>query len=218
MVALAREHDSVMVPSTIHALLAACLEQLEREDREVLERAAIEGEVFHKELICPHQPTSMGDRAFRFRHLLIRDAAYDALPKAIRAELHARFANWPEVNASELAELDEITGWHLEQTIRHRQELRHYPDPALAHRTAQHLHQAGRRAARRGDTNAARNLLERAHAVTPEDDSFRAQVAVDYGGQLIEGGDKKRASRLSTRTGPVTMGCDPGRSATSSAA
>jgi predicted ATPase len=152
MVALAREHDSVMVPSTIHALLAACLEQLEREDREVLERAAIEGEVFHKELICPHQPTSMGDRAFRFRHLLIRDAAYDALPKAIRAELHARFANWPEVNASELAELDEITGWHLEQTIRHRQELRHYPDPALAHRAAQHLHQAGRHAARRGDT------------------------------------------------------------------
>ena len=35
-----------------------------------------------------------GDDAYRFRHLLIRDAAYEALPKSTRAELHERFADW----------------------------------------------------------------------------------------------------------------------------
>ena len=42
----------------------------------------------------PTAATLPGDDAFRFRHLLIRDAAYDALPKATRAELHERFAVW----------------------------------------------------------------------------------------------------------------------------
>ena len=45
-----------------------------------------------KELIHPAPATLAGDHAFRFRHLLIRDAAYDALPKETRAELHERFA------------------------------------------------------------------------------------------------------------------------------
>ena len=36
--------------------------------------------------------TCPDDDAFRFRHILIRDAAYDALPKATRADLHERFA------------------------------------------------------------------------------------------------------------------------------
>ncbi len=85
----------------------------------MLERGAVEGEVFHrgavqalapeerhvtprlaalvrKELIRPDKPAAPGEDAFRFRHLLIRDAAYDALPKATRAELHERFAAWLE--------------------------------------------------------------------------------------------------------------------------
>ena len=52
-----------------------------------------------KELIRPHSADDRGRRAFRFRHLLIRDAAYDGLPKATRAELHERFADWLEDDA-----------------------------------------------------------------------------------------------------------------------
>ena len=63
------------------------------------------------------------DDAFRFRHLLIRDAAYEALPKASRAELHERFAVWLEGRAPDLVELDEILGYHLEQAARYRAEL-----------------------------------------------------------------------------------------------
>ncbi len=63
--------------------------------------------------------------AFRFRHLLIRDAAYDALPKAERATLHERFAVWLEEHAPTLVELDEIVGYHLEQAAGYADELGH---------------------------------------------------------------------------------------------
>src|SRR5215213_972540 len=75
-----------------------------------------------KDLVRPDKALLAGD-AFRFRHLLIRDAAYDALPKATRAELHERFADWLEEHGADLVELDEILGHHLEQAARYRQEL-----------------------------------------------------------------------------------------------
>ena len=40
--------------------------------------------------------TLPGEEAFRFRHALIRDAAYEGLPKEARAELHERYAAWLE--------------------------------------------------------------------------------------------------------------------------
>jgi tetratricopeptide (TPR) repeat protein len=221
MAALTHERGTIAVPPTIHALLAARLECLAVEEREVLERGAIEGEVFHrttvraltgdrtaaelnrrlvglvrKELIRPHAPAFQDDEAFRFRHLLIRDAAYDGLPKATRAELHERFASWLEENASELAELDEIAGWHLEQTILYHRELGRKVDPALAQRAAEHLHAAGRRAGERSDVAAARNLLQRAHALAA--DPVRARIGVDLAEQLIEGGDLARVDALLT--------------------
>ncbi|MBV8734860.1 MAG: AAA family ATPase, partial [Solirubrobacterales bacterium] len=132
MVALTRETGTVQVPATIHALLAARLERLGSEERALLERGAVEGEVFHRltvkaladdrlacqldtrlaglvrrELIRPHPAMLAGDEAFRFRHVLVRDAAYDALPKSERAELHKRFAEWLEESGADLPELDE---------------------------------------------------------------------------------------------------------------
>ncbi len=48
MVALAQERGIVVVPPTIQALLAARLERLAAAERELLERGAVEGEVFHR--------------------------------------------------------------------------------------------------------------------------------------------------------------------------
>jgi class 3 adenylate cyclase len=221
MTALARDRGAVTVPPTIQALLAARLERLALEEREVLERGAIEGEVFHrlavralagerlgagvesrlaglvrKELIRPHRPTLEGDEAFRFRHLLIRDAAYEGLPKAMRAELHERFAFWLEHNGGSLVELDEIAGWHLEQALRYRRELGGKADPALSHRAAEHLYVAGRRAGERYDIAAARNLLERAFALAEEGEAQRARIAVELAPKLIEAGEHDRIEAL----------------------
>ena len=76
-----------------------------------------------KDLLRPEQPQLAGEDGYRFRHLLIRDAAYEALPKATRAELHGLFASWLERHGAALVELDEILGYHLEQAFRYRREL-----------------------------------------------------------------------------------------------
>ena len=110
-----------------------------------------------KELIRPHPATLGSDDAFRFRHLLIRDAAYDGLPKATRARAARavrRLARGQRAASS--AELDEIAGWHLEQAVRYQRELNRDIDLELATRAAEHLHAAGQRAAQRSDTIAAR--------------------------------------------------------------
>ena len=178
----------VEVPATLWALLAARLDQLDEAERSVLERGAVEGELFHggavqaltpeetevtprlaalvrHELVRPDRPVLPREDAFRFRHLLIRDAAYDALPKATRAELHRRFAQWLDEHGRSLVELDEIVGYHLEQAVRYHRELGQ-PADELAERAAERLAAAGRRALWREDRRAAHSLLERALALT----------------------------------------------------
>jgi class 3 adenylate cyclase/tetratricopeptide (TPR) repeat protein len=194
MLAMAGERDGeLVVPPTLQALLASRLDRLEAAERSVLERGSIEGEIFHrgavqtlapaetqvtphlaalvrKELITPHRSQLAGEDGFRFRHLLIRDAAYDGLPKATRADLHERFASWLEQRGSELVELDEIAGYHLEQACRYREELGLPANDKLAAAAGRRLTAAGLRANLRQDYGAAVSLLERAGALIPAPD------------------------------------------------
>ena len=198
MLAIAQEAEGeVVVPPTLQALLAARLDQLDPGERRVLERGAIEGEIFHrgavqalapeeiqvtprlaalvrKELIRPNRAQLTGQDGFRFRHLLIRDAAYDALPKATRAELHERFATWLQEHGAELVELDELLGYHLEQACRYRAELGLPSGDELPAAARQRLTAAGRRAMARQDTGAAVSLLGRAIALVPPAEIDRA--------------------------------------------
>jgi predicted ATPase len=176
------------MPPTIHALLAARLDQLDPTERSALERGAVAGRVFHqsaveylvdeepsldlcldalvrKELIQPHEAQIPGVNAFRFRHQLIRDATYDALPKTVRAELHERFAEWLDASRPYMIEVDELRSYHLEQAVRYQAELGDI-DPTLVKRAVDQLAIAGRRALWRSDWRAATNLLERALTVT----------------------------------------------------
>ncbi|HEU5216083.1 MAG TPA: adenylate/guanylate cyclase domain-containing protein [Gaiellaceae bacterium] len=192
MVAMLSESSDgdVAVPPTIQALLAARLDQLDPEERDVLQRGAVEGRLFHrgavqalgsaathvparltalvrKELVRPDKPRLPSEDAFRFRHLLIRDAAYDALPKTTRAELHVRFAEWLAARGAGIVELDEILAYHLEQACRYRDELGLDLDEELRTAARRRLKDAGRRALLRQDFAAARNFFERAQALMP---------------------------------------------------
>jgi class 3 adenylate cyclase/tetratricopeptide (TPR) repeat protein len=223
MVAFARESGDgeVIVPSTIQALLAARLDQLEAAERSVLECGAIEGRVFHrgavqalapkepqvqdrltslvrKELVRPDTPQLPGEDAFRFRHLLIRDAAYDALPKSARAELHERFAGWLEEHGTSLAELDEILGYHLERAHGYRLELGTADESSreLAHRAGVHLAASGMRAHARGDMRGAANLLSRAASLLPERDPSRLALLVELSEALRRVGNFELAATV----------------------
>ena len=225
MLAMFRDGDGAdaVVPPTIQALLAARLDQLDPAERVVLERGSVEGQVFHrgavealapeelqvgsrllslvrKELVRPDTAQLPGDDAFRFRHLLIRDAAYDALPKAVRADLHERFVDWLEQRGPGLAEADEIVGYHLEQTCRYRAELGPVGDQhrALAARAASHLAVAGRAAEERGDSNAAANLLGRALGLLLRD-APATDLRLDFAEALFETGQLVEAHETAVR-------------------
>jgi predicted ATPase len=135
-----------------------------------------------KELIRPeHEQLGSSGDAYRFRHLLIRDAAYEALTKSERAELHARFASWLErVSGDRIEEVEEIIGYHLEQAHHYHVELGMLgPATAdLADRAASRLAAAGRRATFRSGAATAINLLERALALRPEPSAERAELLV----------------------------------------
>ena len=175
----------------------------------MIERGAVEGEVFHRlpvaelasdqvrlgldghlaklirnELIRPETATMPGDDAFRFRHLLIRDAAYDSLPKETRADLHERFALWIDEHV-QLVEQDEIVGYHLEQAVLYRRELGR-EDDALAAQAARRLGAAGRGALGRGDNSAAERLLERATTLPSQASPGRLEFVMDLVLALME--------------------------------
>ena len=180
-------------------------------ERDVLERGAVEGRIFHRGAVqalapdeaaddraagvarpqgarSPRRASSPGEDAFRFRHLLIRDAAYDALPKSTRAELHERFATWLEEHGRDMVELDEILGYHLEQAYRYGAELGH-PDEGLGLRAAERLSSAGQRAYLRGDVGGTITLLQRALALQPVTDiALEAELAdaLMWGGRTAE--------------------------------
>jgi class 3 adenylate cyclase len=206
MLAMAAVNEEVEVPPTLKALLAARLDQLDDAERKVLERGSVEGEIFHRGsvqalapeetqvttrlaalvrhlLVRPDRAQIAGDDGYRFRHLLIRDAAYDALPKAVRADLHVRFADWLDEHGDALVELDEIAGYHLEQAAGYRAELG-YSDPEIANRAADRLAAAGRRASDRQDYRTGTALLSRAaELIRP----YRLDVALELEAAWIEG-------------------------------
>ena len=169
-----RETMRELAPTPLRAVVDRCL-----------------GELTRRDLIRPERAAFGDDEAFRFRHLLIRDAAYRSLPKAMRAELHERFADWLEsAQAGRASEIEEIVGYHLEQAWRFQSELGLAgPETrALGARAADRLESAGRRAQRRSDHSAAATLLERAVALLPAGEARRTALLPDLGAVLIEAG------------------------------
>ena len=201
--------SEVAVPGTINALLSARLDQLELEERAVIQRASVVGKIFwwgavtelspeddrprvgshlqtllRKELVHPDRSGFAGEDAFRFSHILVRDAAYGSMPKRSRADLHQRFAGWLERKAGDrIAEFEEIVGYHLEHAYRYEAELGPVDDEAraVAEAAAERLAAAGRRALANWDLSATENLLSRAVDLLPPNDPRRLDLLRDLG-------------------------------------
>ena len=212
--------SEVRVPPTVQALIAARLDRLLPAERAVMERGAVIGKVFatssirslageelagtvdegirglvRKDLIRPDRGDLGEEDAYRFRHLLVRDAVYEAMPKQLRADLHARFADQLEREARSGGELDEFVGYHLERSYRYLEELGPIDDAgrAVAERAGGHLLAAGERASGRGDVAGAEQLLGRAMALLPADDPRAISAMPSLGQALFHGGRIERA-------------------------
>jgi class 3 adenylate cyclase/tetratricopeptide (TPR) repeat protein len=109
--------DEIAVPETLHGLIAARLDALAPEEKELLQDAAVMGKVFwtgafgrseaalrgplhaleRKEFIRrERRPSIEGESEYAFRHLLVRDVAYGQIPRAARGERHRVTAEWIE--------------------------------------------------------------------------------------------------------------------------
>lgn len=213
---LSRERQ---VPPTIQSLLEARLDGLGPGERALIERAAVIGREFpsaavaellpvemrasaveelhgliRRGLIHPDRGTLAGGEQMRFHHILIRDVAYLSTPKALRSELHERFADW--IAARDEA-YDEFVGYHLEQAYRYRSEVGQ-PDAealTLASRAAESVAGAGRKALSRGDTNAAVKLLRSSADLVLASRRPMPDVLLDLGNALSESGDFAEAER-----------------------
>jgi class 3 adenylate cyclase/tetratricopeptide (TPR) repeat protein len=228
MLALAIEDsgaEGFEVPPTIQSLLAARLDRLSPAERTVIECAAVEGKLFHeqaveelvpsdvrseaasalgslllKELIRPDRP-GFGGRTYHFRHQLIRDAAYDSIPKEARADLHERFGRWLDKAAGDRSiEYEEVVGYHLEQAHRYLVELGPLDESArqVAREAAERLGAAARRALVRSDGPAGLNLSSRAVALLSPDDPLRVELVPNA--RTIQGlrGEMEWADRVLT--------------------
>jgi DNA-binding SARP family transcriptional activator len=210
-----------VLPPTIQALLTARLQRLGPGASSVLACAAVIGKNFGvdaiRELLPPearvplsrnlqsliakglveHGPPGTNPaEEYGFRHILIQEAAYRAIPKSLRAELHHRFADWLEyVFLTPAMPRPEILGYHLEQSIRYVSELRpaEAQSSPLSRRAAVHLEDAGRAAHDRGDDLAAVNLLDRATALLTVDDPALGGLDTSLGIALTAAGELERA-------------------------
>ena len=188
--------ETISVPPGIHALLAARLERLDADERAVLGRAAVIGQIFYvgalEALASPalsgripsraprarpqgaRPPGSVGLR--RRRRVRVSSSPdpgcrLRSLSKESRADLHERFADWFEAKAGDRsAEYAEIVGWHLEQAHRYLSELGTLDERGseLARRAADRLAAAGWTASARGDVSAGVTLRSRALALMPQ--------------------------------------------------
>jgi class 3 adenylate cyclase/tetratricopeptide (TPR) repeat protein len=120
--------DLASLPATIRGLLGARLDALPKSERAVLLDAAVGGKVFwrgyldrlhdgneslgdllgaleRRDLIRRETVSAIeGEQQFTFTHVLIRDVAYDLLPRAARRERHRECALFLEAKTAEFGE------------------------------------------------------------------------------------------------------------------
>ncbi len=207
--------SDLKVPPTTSALLAARIDRLDAADRTLLMAASVMGQIFYrqaldvlaadvdvgahlsslmrKQFVRPERSDLSGVEALAFRHLLIRDAAYDGLTKAARAELHERFGEWLETNAPELPEL---IGYHFERACGYLRELGDDEGRTaqLAARAGAYLRTAGSASFARGDMPGAISLFSRAASLLPHDVSL-FPLYIDLGQAYAETGELGASER-----------------------
>jgi len=203
MAALGEERDG-SVPATVRALLAARVDRLDSSEREVLQAASVEGELFHRDTVGVLRPQALdglgsrlmslvrsefirpertvtGRDTFRFNHALIRDAVYDGMPRQLRAELHERFAA-ALADPGDGTGRNEVIGHHLERAYRELQAAGGVDrDRAseMAQRAGLALHAAGSQAVARKEWQRAIDLLERARELLAGDSGRQLAVVAE---------------------------------------
>jgi len=171
-----------LLPPTVQAVIAARIDRLGEQARGLLRKASVFARSTFDlpELALIAEPdesalTELEDEellvhdeqrpdVWRFQHGIVRDVAYESLPKRERRRLHLRLAN----RFSEPDTVDRYPrsiAYHLEQAARASHDL-NPKDRTLAERAVGALARAGDLALEASDARTAEDLYERALALS----------------------------------------------------
>jgi DNA-binding SARP family transcriptional activator len=187
--------DRLVVPDSVKSIVAARIDMLGAPEKAALQAAAVVGRVFwatpvtvllegagadlgvlvERDFIRRHPVSSMaGDREFAFQHALTRDVAYESLPKARRARLHAALAEWLERFGEGRDEHAPLLAHHYAEAVRREDLDLTWPDEEqraekLRVKALTWLERASELAAGRYALDEQIGLLERAVELEPSE-------------------------------------------------
>ncbi|HMN98038.1 MAG TPA: adenylate/guanylate cyclase domain-containing protein [Miltoncostaeaceae bacterium] len=198
-----------MLPDTVQAVTAARVDLLEPVQKAAVHAAAVIGRTFwrgavsellngsvpdlaaleKRGLVAAHPRSRLrGEVEYEISHAVIREVAYESIPRASRARLHARFAAWLEARAERPAEHATTLAHHYAEAVRpeHADLAWAHDAPQLAtlRRSARRwLRVAASAATARFELSTAIAFLERFLALTPagDDDEERTEVLGELG-------------------------------------
>jgi tetratricopeptide (TPR) repeat protein len=181
--------EALPIPDNLQALIGSRLDALAAREKRVAQQASVVGSVFwasavahldgssdrlagslatleRRDFVQANEQSSIaGDLEYAFKHILIRDVAYERLPKGRRAELHVLFTDWLTGLPGPDLEFIEIVAYHLEQACLLAAQIARSPiePPVLAAASA--LARAADKAQRREGWREAGRYYERALAL-----------------------------------------------------
>ena len=207
--------DELPLPETLQGIIAARLDGLSHDEKELLRDAAVVGKVFwasalrreqgnaaatlhsleRKGLVRRQKRTSVeGESEFAFAHALVRDVAYGQIARADRAEKHRQTAEWMD---------------SLGRPEDHAEMLAHHWNAALelsratgadasdfSERARFALREAGDRAFALNAFVSAERYYADALALWPNHDPERAELLFRRARSLYEAGDDRRELAL----------------------
>ena len=187
--------ESLPVPSSLQSLIEAHVDQLPPREKRAAQHASVVGGVFwsgavaylnetreglaqdlhmleHRDVIQAAAASSLaGEDEYTFKHIMLRDVAYGELPKARRAALHLRIAEWISALPGGEDEYVEIVAYHLEQACRLVREVGRTTVVAPLRAAAEQLARAGEKAERREGFREAERFYTRALEVLAGNDA-----------------------------------------------
>ncbi len=226
-----RGGEQLELPSSVQGIIAARLDALEAEDKELLQDAAVVGKVFwsgalgaigerdlvhveermhaleRRELVRRARRSSVaGESEYAFRHVLLRDVAYGSIPRAARAKRHRRAAEWIESHGRPEDQADLLAHHYLSALELAR--AAGVDAGVLAVSASNALRHAGERASGLNSFASAARFFEEALSLGVAEDE-RPHVLFRFAAALHSSGDERRIERVEEARDALIAAGDP---------
>ncbi len=197
------------LPESVHGVIAARLDALQRTEKELLQEAAVHGKIFwlagvaaasgvpvadvehllrtleRKDFVRRERRSAVaGDMQYSFQHVLLRDVAYGQIPRRARAQKHRRAGEWIE-GLGRSDDHAELLAYHYKEALKLARAAGVEDDPSLVQRTRESLRAAGERALALSAYESAAAFFADAIALCPRDDPGRPRLLLHRARALL---------------------------------